>query len=72
MFGLYGISLSFVRLHKPFRYTLSTDDFFAVNKIRARFSRFSAFFLIFCSFLGFQTPSKDDNLEDERLKPLPP
>ena len=26
----------------------------------------------FSHFLGCQTPSKDDNLEDERLKPLPP
>ena len=25
----------------------------------------------FSPFLGCQTPSKDDNLEDERLKPLP-
>ena len=58
-------------IYKPFLYTLR-DDFFAVNKIRAPFSRFFCFSLIFSPFLGCQTPSKDDNLEDERLKPLPP
>ena len=33
----------FVRLHKPFVYTVGRDVFFAVNKIRAQFSRFSLF-----------------------------
>ena len=33
----------FVRLYKPFVYTVGGDDFFAVNKIRAQFSHFSLF-----------------------------
>ena len=48
MFGLYGISLSFVRLHKPFLYTLSRDDFFAVNKVRVPVLPF----LLFSHFLS--------------------
>ena len=31
-----------------------------------------SFSLIFSHFLGNQTPSEDDNSEDERLKPLSP
>ena len=58
MFGLYGISLSLVRLHKPFLYTLSRDDFFAVNKIRAPFSRFSAFLSFSLPFLVAKHPPR--------------
>ena len=58
MFGLYGISLSFGRLHKPFLYTLSGDDFFAVNKIRAPFSRFSAFLSFSLPFLVAKHPPR--------------
>ena len=39
----------FVRLCKPFVYTVEGDVFFTVNKIRAPFSRFSPFFSHFLS-----------------------
>ena len=61
----------FVRLYKPFVYTVK-GRFFAVNKIRTPVLPFFSFSLIFSPFIGCQTPSKDDNLEDERIKPLPP
>ena len=62
----------FVRLYKPFVYTVGGDVFFAVNKVRVPVLPFFHFSLILSPFLYFQTPSKDDNLEDERLNPLPP
>ena len=72
MFGLYGISLGFVRLHKPFLYTLSGDDFFfVVNKIRAPFSRFYAFLSFSLPFSATKHSSKDDNSEDGWLGLFP-
>ena len=62
----------FVRLYNPFLYTVERETFFAVNKIRAQFSHFSSFLSFSLPFLAAKPPSKDDNLEDERLKPLPP
>ena len=57
-------------LHKP------PYKFVPLNfNLSVRNSSFSSSFLSslssFSPFLGCQTPSKDDNLEDERLKPLP-
>ena len=55
----------------PYKFVTLTLIF---QYIRAAF-HFSFSFLSslssFSHFLGCQTPSKDDNLEDERLKPLP-
>ena len=45
----------FVRLHKPFVYTVGRDDFFAVNKVRVPVLPFFPFSLIFYPFLGYQT-----------------
>ena len=54
------------------------ENFLLSNKIGGKLSAFPLFLLfstlslIFSPFLGCQTPSKDDNLEDERLKPFLP
>ena len=54
----------------PYKFVTLTLIF---QYIRATF-HFALFSLLFLSsfshFLGCQTPSKDDNLEDERLKPF--
>ena len=58
--------------------TLIKDNFCSIIKIGGKLSAFPLFLffpplsLIFSPFLGCQTPSKDDNLVDERLKPFPP
>ena len=53
--------------------TLIEDKFCSVIKLVGsfQFSRSFSFSLIFSPFLGCQTPSKDDNLEDEQIKPFP-
>ena len=45
-------------------YTLSGDNFFAVNKIRAPFSRFSVFLSFSLPFSATKHSSEDDNSED--------
>ena len=58
--------------------TVIKDNFLLSNKIGGEafrfptFSHFPPLSLIFSPFLGCKTPSKDDNLEDEWLKPFPP
>ena len=58
--------------------TIIKENFMLSNKIGGKLSAFPLFLLfsplslIFSLFLGCQTPSKDDNLEDERIKPLLP
>ena len=77
--------IAFVLVFLVISYTLSTDISLSLYKLNFTSLRqysereavsplfhFLPFSLIFSPFLGCQTPSKDDNLEDERLKPLPP
>ena len=56
----------------PYKFVTLTFHF----SVHTRSFSFSFSFLSslssFSPFLGCQTPSKDDSLEDERLKPLPP
>ena len=59
-------------------WTVIEEKFLLSNKIGGKLSAFPLFLLfsplslIFAPFLGCQTPSKDDNLEDEQLKPFLP
>ena len=59
-------------LYKP-QYVQTLDQSTSINKVKGEASNSPVWLLlslIFSPFLGCQTPSKDDNLEDERLKPF--
>ena len=54
----------FLRLYKPFVYTVGTTFFFAVNKVRVPVLPFSPFLSFSLPFSATKHSSEDDNLED--------